>query len=68
MGVLLVRCPRTGKTFSSGIQADQDTVQKLPQALTRSRCPHCASEHLWWTREAILADAIPPSEWVENQE
>jgi type IV secretory pathway protease TraF len=21
----------------------------------------------WWTREAIVAEAIPPSQWVENQ-
>jgi hypothetical protein len=59
--------PRTGKTFSTGIQAEGDTVQKLAQVLTRSKCPHCDSEHHWWTREAILVDAIPPSEWIESQ-
>jgi hypothetical protein len=67
MGVLLFRCPRTGKSFSTGIQVEGDTVEKLPQVMTRSKCPYCDSEHLWWTREAILVDAIPPSAWVENQ-
>jgi hypothetical protein len=67
MGVLLFKCPETGRTFSTGIQTDEDTVQKLPEVLTRSMCPHCGLEHLWWTREAILVDALPPSEWVENQ-
>jgi hypothetical protein len=67
MGGLLLKCRKTGKTFSTGIQAEGDTVEKLPQVLTRSRCPHCGLEHLWWTREAILVDAISPTEWVENQ-
>jgi hypothetical protein len=67
MGVLLFRCPRTGKTFSTGIQVDGSAVQELPQVLTSSACPHCGSEHHWWTREATVAEAIPPSEWIENQ-
>ena len=59
MGVLVFKCPRTGKTFSTGIQAVGDTVHRLPQVLTRSKRPHCDSEHHWWTREAVLVDAIP---------
>jgi hypothetical protein len=67
MGVLLFKCPKTGKSFSTGIQAEGDTVEKLPQALTHSKCPHCGSEHFWWTREASLVDVISPTEWIENQ-
>jgi len=67
MGALLLKCPKTGKNFSTGIQAEGNTVEKLPQVQMRSKCPHCGLEHLWWTREATLAEAILPSEWVENQ-
>jgi hypothetical protein len=68
MGVLLARCPATGKNFSTGIQVETTTIDTLPQVRTRSYCPYCEVEHAWWTSEAILVDAIPPSEWVENQE
>jgi hypothetical protein len=40
----------------------------LPQVRTRSYCPYCEAEHVWWASDAILVDVIPPSEWVENQE
>jgi hypothetical protein len=31
MGVLLFKCPKTGKSFSTGIQAEGDTVEKFPR-------------------------------------
>jgi hypothetical protein len=67
MGVLLARCPVTDKKFSTGIQV-QTTIDALPQVRTRSYCPYCKAEHVWWTGDAILVDVIPPSEWVENEE
>jgi len=67
MGVLLIKCPRTSKTFSSGIQTDAESLGMLPQVLTRSQCPHCAAVHSWWTSEAMLVDSVPPSDWIENQ-
>jgi hypothetical protein len=38
MGVLLVKCPKTGKMFSTGIEADAETIKNLPEVHTRSRC------------------------------
>ena len=54
--------------FSTGIQVETTTIDTLPQVRTRSYCPYCEAEHVWWTSDAILVDVIPPSEWVENQE
>jgi hypothetical protein len=67
MGVLVVKCPQTGKMFSTGIQADAETFQNLPQVQTRSKCPHCGLDHLWRQRDAVLSDGLPPSEWIENR-
>jgi hypothetical protein len=64
-GVLVVKCPTTGKEFSTGIQTDADSFALLPQELTRSRCPHCNLEHTWWTKDAKLIGALPQSAWVE---
>jgi hypothetical protein len=60
MGILLIKCPATGRSFTTGIQAEPDTVGNLPQVLNRSKCPHCGAEHLWWTHEGFLADIIQP--------
>jgi hypothetical protein len=67
MGVLILKCPITGKMFSTGIQADAETVKSLPQVQTRSRCPHCRADHLWWPQDAVFSPALAPSAWVENQ-
>jgi hypothetical protein len=65
MGVLLVKCPKTGKMFSTGIQADAETVKNLPEVQARSRCPHCRSDHLWG--DAVFTPALAPLAWIENQ-
>jgi hypothetical protein len=67
MGVLLLKCPRVGKAFSTGIHVERDALAALPEILTRSKCPHCGSDHFWWTREAILMDAVPPADGPEGR-
>jgi hypothetical protein len=65
MGALILNCPTTGRDFSTGINVDQDTFRKLPDTVTKARCPHCGLTHRWWTREARWIDSLPPSQWVE---
>jgi len=64
-GVLVVKCPTTGKDFSTGILTDEDSLSLTPRELTRSHCPHCGVEHAWWTKDAKLVPALPSSEWIE---
>ena len=67
MGVLIVKCPTTGKMFSTGILADAETVKRLPRVQSRSKCPHCKSDHLWWPEDIVFSPALARSAWVENQ-
>ena len=67
MGILLVKCPKTGKMFSTGIQADAETIKNLPEVHTRSRCPHCGVVHIWLPHEAVFTHAIAPFAWIKNQ-
>jgi hypothetical protein len=60
MGALMLKCPTTGREFSTGIFADKETFQQLPDTVTKATCPHCGRLHSWWTREARLADTIVP--------
>jgi hypothetical protein len=66
MGVLLVCCPATGKEFSTGIQLDDVTFRMLTATLSTAYCPYCCVDHRWTPREARLAEAIPPQQWVET--
>jgi hypothetical protein len=67
MGVLLIRCPKTGRQFSTGIHVDVETLARVPQEYTQTHCPHCHSNHFWLPREATLVDSIPWKDWIENQ-
>ena len=67
MGVLVIKCPNTGQPFSTGIHVDGETLARVPQEFTHTHCPYCKLNHSWLPREAQLVDAIPPSEWIENQ-
>jgi hypothetical protein len=65
MGVLMVKCPACGREFSTGIQIEEDSLAKLPDAPVRACCPACKTEHSWSPSEARHVDAIPASQWVE---
>ncbi len=67
MGVLLIKCPNTGREFSTGIQVDVETLARVPQELTHTHCPYCKTEHSWLPRQAKLVDAIPLYDWIENR-
>jgi hypothetical protein len=56
MGVLMLMCPTTGREFSTGIFADEETFKTLPNTVTNAACPHCGQLHRWWANEARLAD------------
>jgi hypothetical protein len=59
MAVLLIRCPHTGRAISTGIELDSaETLARLPDVLSRLKCPQCDLEHAWWTREASLEDRV----------
>jgi hypothetical protein len=54
MGALMIKCPITGHEFSTGIQIEEDSLERLPEIMAKSRCPHCGGDHVWWTRESHL--------------
>jgi hypothetical protein len=67
MGVLVIKCPVSGREFSTGIQADWDTLTRMHNNPIQAYCPHCKAEHTWRPNDAKVVDAIPPSDWIENQ-
>src|ERR1700720_3883487 len=47
MGVVMIRCPRTGDEVSTGLEMDQATWEGLPVVPSRMHCPACRAEHVW---------------------
>ena len=59
MGVLLAKCPATEKEFSTGINADRDSLVGLRAIVTTSFCPYCCGEHAWRLEDTRYVDAKP---------
>jgi hypothetical protein len=57
MGVVMIRCPRTGRDIKTGIEADGVTFGAMPVFFSRSYCPHCRREHEWFAKEAWVHEA-----------
>jgi predicted RNA-binding Zn-ribbon protein involved in translation (DUF1610 family) len=60
MVVLIAKCPGTGKEFSTGINADRDSLVDLRAIVATSICPHCGAEHAWRVQDARYVDTLPP--------
>jgi hypothetical protein len=67
MGVLLITCPATGKELSTGLQIDEKDAVTLPDYETATLCPYCGQLHRWRPKDTRWVEALPPSEWIENQ-
>lgn len=57
MGTLMIRCPRTDRAVSTQIDTEISVFERLPEVLSRLRCPACGEEHAWSASDAWLADA-----------
>jgi hypothetical protein len=60
MGTVMIRCPRTGREISTGIEAERDRYRCAPVFFARTFCPFCRTPHEWfatqaWVREAPVA-------------
>ena len=60
MGVIVIRCPRTGNEVSTGVEIDADRFKTLPPTVSRMRCPACGSEHAWSKRSASFKTLAVP--------
>lgn len=59
MGVVVIRCPETGREFSTGILTDEHSFKVLPDVLADALCPLCGGVHSWRKPEARLVDDLP---------
>jgi len=52
MGVLMIRCSKTGRKIQTQYEMDPVRFRSMPVFFARSFCPICRTEHEWFAREA----------------
>ena len=64
----MITCPNTGQPISTGIETDEYSLKQIADVPARTRCPLCGLDHIWWKREAWLANrpGQPPLKCSES--
>nr|WP_213289394.1 hypothetical protein [Bradyrhizobium sp. sGM-13] len=52
MGMVMVKCPRTGHAIPTGIKTDRESFSRSAVFFARTRCVICHTDHAWFAREA----------------
>ena len=64
MGMVMIRCPRTGRAMPTGITIDRESFRRRPVFYSRTHCAACQTDHTWfaqdaWVHEPRLVDRQP---------
>ncbi len=57
MGVLVIRCSRTGRSISTGIHVEAAAFRSSPVFFGQTYCPYCDATHEWFARDAWVRDS-----------
>lgn len=52
MGMVMVKCPQTGRAIPTGMKTDRETFGRSAVFFGRTHCPFCHTDHAWFAREA----------------
>jgi hypothetical protein len=56
MGVLMIKCPATGRPVATGIEMEPDSFNQIPEVRARVLCSACGSHHFWSKVDAWVAE------------
>jgi hypothetical protein len=56
MGIVMIRCPRTGREISTGIKMSRTDFKRSPVFFARTYCPICSCEHEWFAKDAWVCE------------
>jgi hypothetical protein len=61
MGVLIIKCPVTGKDISTGVETDAEGFDRMPNLVSYAHCSDCMTDHAWRPLDAKLVEVWPPA-------
>jgi hypothetical protein len=71
VGMIVIRCPNTGREISTGLEADPRTYQRVPVFFSRTYCATCRTHHEWFAKDARVREDMdrgrrPSGAWVRR--
>ena len=71
MGVVMIRCPQTGREIPTGIKADREKFRCSVVFFARTFCSICKANHEWfakdaWVEEAWVKEASVEEAWIHE--
>ena len=71
MGLVMIRCPNTGRELSTGMEVDRASFNRTPVFFGRTFCPICRTDHEWfaknaWVREKLSSPAPENLQLIVN--
>jgi hypothetical protein len=64
MGMVMVKCPQTGRAIPTGIKTDREIFRRSIVFFARTHCPICNTDHAWFAREAWVHES---SAWARRR-
>ena len=56
MGIVMIRCPTTGRAISTGIETDALSFNRTPVFIAHTWCPLCNTDHEWFAADAWISE------------
>lgn len=60
MGIVMIKCPNTGRSISTGMEIERSDFNRLPVFFSRTSCPLCRNYHEWFAGNAWVCESNPP--------
>jgi hypothetical protein len=57
MGVLVIRCPKTGQVISTGRHIESRLFSSTLVFFSCTYCPYCRVRHEWFVKDAWVCDS-----------
>jgi hypothetical protein len=64
MGIVMIKCPQTGREIPTGIKADPEKFRCSVVFFARTFCSLCKAHHEWFAKDAWVRDAWVEEAWV----
>jgi hypothetical protein len=57
MGILMIRCSKTGRAISTGTYVEAASFRSSPVFFGQTYCSHCNAIHEWFAKDAWVCDS-----------
>jgi hypothetical protein len=59
MGIVMTRCPATGREIATGVTADRVSYGATPVFFALAYCRYCNTTHEWFARDGWVCESVP---------